>query len=128
MEINILGQLENLQIPKKHPKNMFIKWDTFLKYQIVQLKIRLNPNWRTIWPSVLWGIKGRFWSKVLLLIHQFLLTIMLCYDVMTSLRRSSDETNVTQIYLIRRLKYKHDYMTDTIRPTKIIDALQFLVL
>ena len=48
-------------------------------------------------------------------------------NIVTSLPRSFDEAHVIQIHLRRRLEYNHDYMIDTIRPAKIMEALQFLV-
>ncbi|XP_069969212.1 uncharacterized protein [Bactrocera oleae] len=48
-------------------------------------------------------------------------------NIVTSLPRSFDEAHVIQIHLRRRLEYNHDYMIDTIRPAKIMEALPFLV-
>ncbi|XP_050339187.1 uncharacterized protein LOC126765663 [Bactrocera neohumeralis] len=48
-------------------------------------------------------------------------------NVVTSLPRTFDQTHVIQIHLRRRMEYNHDYMTDTIRPAKVMEALRFLV-
>ena len=48
-------------------------------------------------------------------------------NIGTSLPRSFDEAAEIQIHLRRRLEYNHDYMIDTIRPAKFMEASQSLV-
>ncbi|XP_065370889.1 uncharacterized protein LOC135963037 [Calliphora vicina] len=43
------------------------------------------------------------------------------------LPRNFDETEVIQVHLKRRLEYNHSFMTETIRPRKIIEAARYLV-
>jgi len=45
----------------------------------------------------------------------------------TSLPRAFDQADVIQLHLKRRLEYNHDFMAETVRPSKIADAIRYLV-
>ncbi|XP_061391279.1 uncharacterized protein LOC133326674 [Musca vetustissima] len=48
-------------------------------------------------------------------------------ETVTSLPRNFDQAQVIQLHLKRRMAYQHDYMTETIRPAKVIDAARYLI-
>lgn len=48
-------------------------------------------------------------------------------NIVISLPRSFHKAHAIQIHIRRRLHCNHDYMTDTIRPAKIMEVLQFIV-
>jgi len=48
-------------------------------------------------------------------------------NIVTSLPRAFKETEVIQLHLKRRMEYGHDFMAETIRPSKIADAIRYLV-
>ncbi|XP_037825564.1 uncharacterized protein LOC119613607 [Lucilia sericata] len=48
-------------------------------------------------------------------------------ETVTALPRTFDQANVIQLHLRRRLEYQHDYMTETIRPAKVIEAARYLI-
>ncbi|XP_037820089.1 uncharacterized protein LOC119609402 [Lucilia sericata] len=47
--------------------------------------------------------------------------------IVTALPRTFDQAEVIQLHLRRRLEYQHDYMTETIRPARVIEAARYLV-
>ncbi|XP_075158165.1 uncharacterized protein LOC142231442 [Haematobia irritans] len=48
-------------------------------------------------------------------------------ETVTSLPRTFDQAHVIQLHLKRRLEYQHNYMTETIRPAKVIEAARYLI-
>ncbi|KAI8116853.1 ATP-dependent DNA helicase PIF1 [Lucilia cuprina] len=48
-------------------------------------------------------------------------------EIVTALPRTFDQAEVIQLHLRRRLEYQHDYMTETIRPARVIEAARYLV-
>jgi hypothetical protein len=48
-------------------------------------------------------------------------------NVVTSLPRAFNEAEVGQIYLKRKMEYNHNFMAETIRPSKVADAIRYLV-
>lgn len=47
-------------------------------------------------------------------------------NVVTSFPRAFSEAEVVQIHLKRRMEYSLDFMTETIGPSKVADAIRFL--
>jgi len=48
-------------------------------------------------------------------------------DTVTVLPRTFDLTHVIQVHLKRKLEYSHNFMTETIRPARFIQAVRYLV-
>jgi len=48
-------------------------------------------------------------------------------NIVTSLPRAFNEAEVIQLQLKRRMEYGHDFLAETIRPSKIADAIRYLV-
>ncbi|XP_036329666.1 box A-binding factor-like [Rhagoletis pomonella] len=48
-------------------------------------------------------------------------------ETVTALPRRFEDTHVVQVLLKRRLEYNHSFITETIRPSKVIAALQCLM-
>jgi len=48
-------------------------------------------------------------------------------NIVTSLPRAFNEAEVIQLHLKRRMEFRHDYMTETIRPLKVTDAIRHLI-
>jgi len=48
-------------------------------------------------------------------------------DTVSVLPRTFDSTHVIQVHLKRKLEYSHNFMTETIRPARVIQAVRYLV-
>ncbi|KAI8118336.1 hypothetical protein CVS40_9996 [Lucilia cuprina] len=48
-------------------------------------------------------------------------------NVVSVLPRTFNQTEVIQVHLKRRLEYNHSFMTETIRPAKIFNAIRYLI-
>jgi len=48
-------------------------------------------------------------------------------DTVSVLPRTFDSTHVIQVHLKRKFEYSHNFMTETIRPARVIQAVRYLV-
>ncbi|XP_044317580.1 uncharacterized protein LOC123038082 [Drosophila rhopaloa] len=48
-------------------------------------------------------------------------------DTVSALPRSFNSTHVIQVHLKRKLEYSHNFMTETIRPARVLEAVRYLV-
>jgi len=48
-------------------------------------------------------------------------------DTVSVLPRTFDSTYVIQVNLKRKLEYSHNFMTETIQPARVIQAVRYLV-
>jgi len=48
-------------------------------------------------------------------------------DTVSVLQRTFDLTHVIRVHLKRKLEYSHNFMTETIRPARVIQAMRYLV-